>query len=136
MTTESEHSPLSFVDNRFGSGTRVRPEFEQYANNGALAIRLVVDGNQGDSYDGDPWAHTTLNISAPQNTATLKRGNVALKNWSENQGLPELMVKAGIVTDENREIKNAPIFMLTEKAMELAGDLLDAPAPKKRGIRP
>lgn len=136
MTTESEHSPLSFVDNRFGSGTRVRPEFEQYANNGTLAIRLVVDGNQGDSYDGEPWAHTTINIAAPQDTATIKRGNVALKDWSENQGLPELMVKAGIVTAENREINDAPIFMLTEKALELAGDMLDAPLPKKRSPRP
>lgn len=136
MAREAEPSPLSFVDNRFGSATRVRPEFEQQLSSDFLAIRLVVDGDQGDGLDGEHWTHATVDIASTNSASTIRPGNVALKDWSENLGLPELMVKAGILTSENREIQGAPIFMLTPKALALAADAMEAPVAKKRGPRP
>lgn len=134
MKQDKNEENLSFIDNRFGSGTRVRPEFEQYSNNGSLAIRLVVDGDQGESFDGSPWAHATVNMETHDSEGT-KKGIVSLKDWSENEGMPALMVKAGIVKPHEQG-SGIPMYALTDRAMELAADVLNSPAPKRKGARP
>ena len=135
MNNDKNQDNLSFLDDRYGSGTRVRHELEQYSNNGSLAIRLVVDGQQGDSFDGQPWAHATVNMSSLDSDKSQK-GVVALKDWSENEGMPALMIKAGIVSPHNDQASGVQMYILTERAMELAADVLDAPLPKKKGARP
>lgn len=120
----TKNHPLSFIDNRFGSGIRVRPEFAQYSNNGALALRLVVDGDQKDSFDSEPWGHPSVNLPGDLNES-LERGEVAIKNWSENAGLADLMVQSGLLMASEKVIDNIPVHQLTEAAMKLAEPTLD-----------
>ncbi len=62
----------------------VEPAF--YANN-RIALKLT------DAEDGMPVATATVNV--PE--ATLTEGEVLLKGWSENEGLPEVLEQAGLV---------------------------------------
>lgn len=61
-------------------------DFTRYANNGRLAIQLF------DEFSGERIAVATTNIEGE-----LPDGFVALKVWSENAGMLEAMMEAGIV---------------------------------------
>lgn len=129
-----EPSPLSFIDSRFGTPTLVRPEFANYGSTGALALMLVIDGNQKGSQDGEPWAHASVNVP-PQHPQNLEHGELAIKNWSENMGLADLMVKAGILKASEKMVDHIPVHMLTVDALELADPFFNAPV-SKRNARP
>jgi len=63
-------------------------EFSKYPYNGETAIRVF-------SEDGEPEATATVALeSAPP---ARSRNGVWLKGWSENEGVPEALEKAGIV---------------------------------------
>jgi len=58
-----------------------------YYNNGRIALELL------DPDDGEIQATATVNV--PE--FPLKDGYVLLKGWSENEGIPEALEKAGVV---------------------------------------
>lgn len=68
-------------------------KFDRYAHGGAVAIRLI------DAEDGGPVATATVNPSTP-----IPASHVAVKSWSENEGMLEALVAAGIVEDTGRRI--------------------------------
>lgn len=61
-------------------------EFDRYGN-GRVAIRLLNPDTD------EPIATATVNVVEYD----LPDGHVLLKGWSENEGIPEAMQKAGIV---------------------------------------
>ena len=67
-------------------------EFAKYEN-GRIAIRALTE-------QGEPAFVATVNI--PQ--ATPAEGCVFLKGWSENEGIPEALVKEGVVELTGRKI--------------------------------
>lgn len=67
--------------------------FEQYPN-GGTRIQLY------DVEDGSPIGTVSTQVQGTEPA----EGNVHLKGWSENQGLPELLVEAGIVSEATRRI--------------------------------
>lgn len=84
--------PFEFLDSRFGKPVRVWPEVKRYGNHN-LAIQLF-------SFDEDngfiePWATATVNLNRPY-----PDWQVAIKTWSENDGLAKLLVEAKILKPE------------------------------------
>ncbi len=67
-------------------------EFAKYEN-GRTAIRALTE-------QGEPSFVATVNI--PQ--ATPGEGCVFLKGWAENEGIPQALVKAGLVELTGRKI--------------------------------
>jgi len=63
-------------------------EFTRYPYNGETAIRIFAE-------DGEPEATATVAIENAPTAHT--RNGVWLKGWSENEGVPEALEKAGIV---------------------------------------
>lgn len=63
-------------------------EFSRYPFNGEIAIRIFAD-------DGNPEATATVALEHAPNARS--RNGVWLKGWSENEGIPEALEKAGIV---------------------------------------
>jgi hypothetical protein len=59
-----------------------------------------------DPEDGSPWFRATVNI--PE--AELADDHVLLKGWSENEGVPEALVKAGIVELTGRQVPTGHCF--------------------------
>ena len=57
---------------------------------------ILVDSN------GDRYAVATVNISE----ADVPEGHVLIKNWSENEGMLEALVDAGIVKDTGSTISS------------------------------
>ena len=67
----------------------------EYAS-GGLALRLV------DIEDGSAIATATVNMPEYE----LAEGEILLKGWSENEGLPEALERAGIVELTGRAVAN------------------------------
>jgi len=67
-------------------------KFGQYAN-GRIAIRLVG------AHDGEPIATATVNV--PE--ISVEHGNVLVKDYSENEGMLDALVHAGIVSPPVKE---------------------------------
>jgi hypothetical protein len=82
-------------------------EFARYPN-GRRAIRLV------DSRDDEEYAVATVNVI----TASLPPGHVAIKDYSENVGILEALVEAGVVTDTGVKVStgfvSVPVVALAE----------------------
>jgi len=66
--------------------------------NGRPAIQLIVKST------GEPMATATVNL--PQEE--LLSGQVIIKNYSENEGVYEAMVKAGVISESFRESNTGP----------------------------
>lgn len=79
-----------------------------YEDGGAVALSIV-------DADGFPEAKATVNM--PEITVT--EGLMILKNWSENEGIPEALVKAGLVELTGLTVTNgfvnAPLARPTAK---------------------
>jgi hypothetical protein len=54
-----------------------------------------------DSVDGTPYATATTNIEE-----NLEQGEVAIKDWSENEGILEFLVQNQIVKEPHRFVKS------------------------------
>ena len=67
--------------------------FERYTHGGGLAIQLVDPG------DECPVATATVNP-----TTRVPEGHVAVKDWSENEGILAALVAARIVRDTGMRI--------------------------------
>ncbi len=69
-------------------------------HNGRTAIQLVASENDEDVCEGEPIATATVNIPS----ASLASDEVLIKNYSENEGLLEILTKANIVKPTGRFI--------------------------------
>lgn len=67
--------------------------FCQYAA-GNTAIQLV------ERETGEPWAKATVNV--PDLADALGKGEVFIKDYSENEGMMDALVAAGVVEDTGR----------------------------------
>lgn len=74
---------------------------------GGIAIELNEPGN-----DWEVWARCTICPDFP-----LEAGEVTIKNYSENEGLYESLLDAGVIEKAHREIPcgwiSAPVAFLT-----------------------
>ncbi len=70
--------------------------FAKYRENDRIAITLT------DVNDGSPVAIATVNIGE----APLKDDEVIIKGWSENTGMQDALIKAGIIGPELQVITN------------------------------
>ncbi len=111
--------------------TRVRfngfaciPTFHRYAQGDAIAIRLV------DAEDGQAVATATVNPTVPVPT-----GCVAIKDWSENEGMLAACIAAGLVADTGIRIRcdyaSAPLCRLLAPP-----ELLPAPRRSRQPRKP
>ena len=62
---------------------------DRYEHDGSIALSLV------DKTDGQPVA--TATVCLPD--LPLREGHVAIKNYSENQGILEVLQKANVISD-------------------------------------
>lgn len=69
-------------------------ERSRYSNNNRTALLLI------DAEDGEPVATATVNLPEVE----MAPGEVAIKNWSENEGMVEVLVQAGVIEPPHREI--------------------------------
>jgi hypothetical protein len=84
-------------------------EFCQYDNK-RTAIRAYA-------LDGDPMFTATVNI--PNETPA--KDCVFLKGWSENEGLPEALVKAGVVKLTGRKVTTGYTEAVEAKILQRPG---------------
>lgn len=81
---------IVFLDDRFGSGVNVTPVVSGfYRKDGSPRIDLV------DAETGEPWACCTVCLDQAPSAAD----RVFLKDYSENKGLPALLMKHGVVCE-------------------------------------
>lgn len=77
------------------AGARVNVQLAEYEN-GRTAIRLLTQ-------DGGAYATASVNlIDEP-----IQEGEVAVKNWSENEGILEALIEGGIVFPPHRQIRSS-----------------------------
>lgn len=83
--------------------------FNRYVNGDTVSISLV------DAVDREPVAHATVNIPG------LDFDEVAIKDYSENIGMLEALLNAGVIETPHREVNFGfviiPIARLSEEAM-------------------
>ena len=101
------------TDTRFDMNETVRVQFERYPN-GQLALLLVTA-------DREPWLTATSAISTP-----IPIGCIAVKDWSENEGVPAILLQAGVIEgDPVAQVSSGfvaiPIYRLTAAAALAAG---------------
>lgn len=77
------------LDTPFGTFTDVRVEVGKYAEGGGLAVTL---------WDGYGELLATLSVNSLELPAPALPGTFYAKAYSENEGLPEALVDAGVLT--------------------------------------
>ena len=75
-------------------GESVYAEYGKYRN-GQTAIQLFSTN------DGMPWAVASVAIQEP-----LQPDEVAIKNYSENRGILDTLLEAGIIDPPHREVSS------------------------------
>lgn len=75
--------------------------------NGRTAISLVSSIDGDDVCKGEPIATATVNIP----DVALSPDEVIIKNYSENEGVLDVLLKAGIVELSGRTIKSGFVTM-------------------------
>jgi hypothetical protein len=100
---------MKMVDTRYGLNEIVIARFLRYQN-GQTAIEL-------ETTDGEPWL--TATVAVPQ---TIPTGCVAVKGWSENEGIPEVLTQGGLI--EGGPVQHVrsgfvdiPVYRLTAAAL-------------------
>jgi len=74
----------------------------QYNNNGRTALELVAaeDDMEQDIWKGEPIATATVNLS----DTPLASDEVIVKDYSENEGMLDTLLKAGVVELTGRTV--------------------------------
>lgn len=116
MQDTNHNRPFGFYDNRWGNPVWVWPQVRQYPNN-RLCIQLFSYAK--DNQFIEPWATATVNLP----DQLLNPGEVFIKDYSENAGLLELLVRAKII--EPRPLKEVPSSFITVTAHKLTPEFLD-----------
>lgn len=109
---------LEFVDNRFNGRQPVKAVFARYAESGNIGIELLCDDEES---KGQPWCAATVNIPGYR----AEEDEVAIKTYSENEGLDTLLMLSGIIEKTPvRYIKSGfvqiPVYRLTKEAQKAA----------------
>ena len=105
---------IAFTDTRLGMPKPVKMQFAHYVEGGAPAIELIC----ADEDDfGEHWLTATVNVPG------IPQGCVAVKNYSEGEGLPELLRSAGVIEGEPLKhiasgYVSIPVFRLTTGALQ------------------
>ena len=102
-------SLMQIIDSRFGLNETVAIRFETYRN-GQRAILL-------ETLDGEPWLDATRAVAA-----AIPADCVAIKDYSENEGLLDVLIKqgvveAGTVTSIASGFVRLPVHRLTRAAL-------------------
>ncbi len=66
--------------------------FEAYQNNNRIVIELTI------AEDGEPMLTASVNLPNEQ----LGYNEVAIKNYSENEGILDILINAGIISNPTR----------------------------------
>ena len=76
----------------------------KYTNNGRIALQLVsaIDDLKNDVYKEEPLFTATVNLPPEP----LQPNEVIIKNYSENEGMLDALVDAGIVKTTGRIIQS------------------------------
>ena len=82
-------------------------QFAEYFN-GRTAIMLV------DSFEGEPIATCTVNVP----TEPIEEGEVFIKNYSENSGMVESLVEAGVIEPPHRKFPSGFVQIEVCKLIE------------------
>lgn len=96
-----------------------------YGAGGRLAIELLSDEENADKgvYYGEPIAIATVNIP----DVPLKDNEIIIKNYSENEGMLEVLKQSGFITETKREISTGfvtvQVVEKTPKLLELEKEL-------------
>jgi len=105
---------IAITDTRLGVSKPVKMQFAHYVDGGAPAIELIC----ADEDDiGEHWLTATVNVPG------IPQGCVAVKNYSEGEGLPELLRSAGVIEGEPLKhiasgYVSIPVFRLTTGALQ------------------
>ena len=88
----------------------------RYVDSGEIALSLVAAATDGDSFEGEPIAKATVNIEHP-----IPPHCIAVKDYSENDGMVEALVAAGVIESEQVAVHQVghvvvPIHRLTAAA--------------------
>lgn len=86
----------------FGRPVTVAVETARYANGNRLAVQLI------DAADGSPYATVSVNVEG----VALADDEFVFKTYSENEGLLEEMIAAGVVAPTGRMAAIGPICRL------------------------
>lgn len=80
---------------------------DRYHQTGYPALQLVSAESdpKRDLIFGEPIAKATVNPDEP-----LLPGEVAIKDWSENSGMVEAMMDAGVIHDPHRFVRAGAMF--------------------------
>lgn len=117
---------LEFIDSRFNGRQPVKAVFARYAESGNIGIELLCDDEES---KGQPWCVATVNVPGYRT----EEDEVAIKTYSENEGLDTLLMLAGIIEKTPvRYIKSGfvqiPVYRLTKEAQKVAAGENDKPA--------
>lgn len=86
-------------------------EFGKYIVNGNTSITLFTE-------NGQPMTVATINLGS------LRQNLVAIKNYSENEGIEEVLIANGVIKDgviyrvESGYVQ-APVYELTDESLEI-----------------
>lgn len=86
---------MSYITENFHKWT---PEIAQYAENDRIAIQYITEE------DGYPEYACTATINLPKEH--LEPGEVIIKNYSENEGLYDMMLQAGHIGPAKRYVRS------------------------------
>lgn len=100
--------------------------FPQDSDNLTYRVRFKPDHPHGIMFDivnvndeNDIWTHATIDprvltstISPEDNIKVLRPHELLLKDYSENEQLPEILINAGIVCKSHRNFNGFPIYKL------------------------
>jgi hypothetical protein len=100
---------MKIIDTRYGLNEVVIAKFLRH-HNGQTAIEL-------ETTDGEPWL--TATVAVPQ---TIPAGCVAVKDWSESEGIPDVLTDGGLieggpVQHVRSGFVDVPVYRLTAAAL-------------------
>lgn len=91
------------------AGLRVRPRITRHPVDGSISMAAVIDGAQqfqGETlHDGEEFGDLSTPVTIPPVFRNCDPPVVAIKDWSENDGVVEMLHEAGI-------IQVSPMFVL------------------------
>jgi hypothetical protein len=100
---------MKIIDTRYGLHEIVIAKFHRYQN-GQTAIKL-------ETTEGEPWLSAT--VAVPQ---AIPAGCVGIKDWSENEGVPDVLTDGGLIEGEPvQHVRSGfvtiPVYRLTPAAL-------------------
>jgi hypothetical protein len=97
-----ENQPRVVTITHFGRTVTVSIQTDQYTHGGGLAVRLI------DEADGEDYATVSVNVEG----VTLEDDEFVAKTYTENEGLLEELLAAGVVELTGRSCDVGPVCRL------------------------